>query len=75
MYISHYCWNRERGATYAEETRHLFMTLMEAILESLGIVGGKEEEKEGEGEGNEILKELGDGSQMRITTRHAQSRS
>lgn len=43
------------AATYAERTRYLFLTLVEAILESLGL--GIEEEED-------ILKGFQDGSQM-----------
>ncbi|XP_061352423.1 probable 2-oxoglutarate-dependent dioxygenase SLC1 [Gastrolobium bilobum] len=48
---------RKVAATYAEETKHLFLVIMEAILESLGI---REEE-------DNILKELDNGSQMVVT--------
>ncbi|XP_027363174.1 protein DMR6-LIKE OXYGENASE 1-like [Abrus precatorius] len=48
---------RKEAGTYAEETKHLFLTLMEAIEESLGIRKGDEEK-------DNILKELEDGSQM-----------
>jgi len=43
-------------ATYAEKTRHLFLMLMEAIEESLGIIEGKDN----------IRRELEDGSQMMV---------
>ncbi|XP_047158328.1 probable 2-oxoglutarate-dependent dioxygenase SLC1 [Vigna umbellata] len=52
---------RKEVATYAEKTRHLFLMLMEAIQESLGIIEGKETE----GKDN-ILRELEDGSQMMV---------
>jgi len=42
--------------TYSEETRNMFLVLMEGIEESLGIIEGKDK----------ILKELEDGSQMMI---------
>ncbi|KAK7337148.1 hypothetical protein VNO77_17709 [Canavalia gladiata] len=48
---------RKVVATYAEETKHLFLVIMEAILESLGIMEDNKEEEN-------ILKELGNGSQM-----------
>ncbi|KAF7804382.1 protein DMR6-LIKE OXYGENASE 1 [Senna tora] len=35
---------RKLAATYAQETKYLFLTLMEGILESLGIVGEETEE-------------------------------
>ncbi|KAL2345142.1 hypothetical protein Fmac_006427 [Flemingia macrophylla] len=44
---------RKVVANYAEETKHLFLVLTEAILESLGITESKEE-----------LEEFGNGSQM-----------
>lgn len=46
------------AATYAEETKHLFLRLMEAIVESLGIVESNKEEKVN------LIKELEDGSQL-----------
>ncbi|KAI5395770.1 probable 2-oxoglutarate-dependent dioxygenase SLC1 [Lathyrus oleraceus] len=49
---------RKVAATYAEETKHLFIRLMESILESLGIVEDNQEVKDN------ILKELEDGSQL-----------
>ncbi|KAK7392518.1 hypothetical protein VNO78_20960 [Psophocarpus tetragonolobus] len=53
---------RKVVATYTEETKNLFLMLMEAIQESLGIII---EEEESEGKDN-ILKELEDGSQMMV---------
>ncbi|KAK7267827.1 hypothetical protein RIF29_20506 [Crotalaria pallida] len=49
---------RQAAATYAEETKNLFLTLTEAIIESLGIKENEAEEKDN------ILKDLKDGSQM-----------
>ncbi|XP_027187198.1 probable 2-oxoglutarate-dependent dioxygenase SLC1 isoform X2 [Cicer arietinum] len=49
---------RKVVATYAEETKDLFLRLMEAIVESLGIV---ENNKEGK---DNILQELENGSQL-----------
>ncbi|AES60686.2 putative flavanone 3-dioxygenase [Medicago truncatula] len=49
---------RKVAATYAEETKHLFLRLMEAIVESLGIVESNKEEKDN------LIKELEDGSQL-----------
>ncbi|XP_020213548.1 protein DMR6-LIKE OXYGENASE 1 [Cajanus cajan] len=46
---------RKVVATYAEETKHLFLVVMEAILESLGIMETKQE-----------LEEFGNGSQMMV---------
>ncbi|OIW11314.1 hypothetical protein TanjilG_20463 [Lupinus angustifolius] len=55
---------REVAATYAEETKHLFLTIMEAILESLGI---KESNKEEETEGKDnILKDFENCSHMMV---------
>ena len=54
-------------ATYSEETKYLFLMLMEAIQESLGIkVEVKKQEEETEGNDNNILKDLEDGSQMMV---------
>ncbi|GAU41919.1 hypothetical protein TSUD_25600 [Trifolium subterraneum] len=50
---------RKMAATYAEETKNLFLRIMEAILESLGIIEDNQEEND-----NNILKELEDGSQL-----------
>ncbi|XP_061337718.1 probable 2-oxoglutarate-dependent dioxygenase SLC1 [Gastrolobium bilobum] len=52
---------RQVAATYAEETKNLFLRLMEAIIESLGIT----EANEAEGKDN-IMKDLEDGSQMMV---------
>lgn len=56
-------------ASYAEETKHLFLTIMEAILESLGIMEANQEEeaKENDNNNNNIMKELDNGSQMLVT--------
>ncbi|KAI9086265.1 hypothetical protein K1719_031719 [Acacia pycnantha] len=53
---------REVASTYAQETKHLFLTLMEAILESLGIVEASQEETKKK----EILKDFEDGSQLMV---------
>ncbi|XP_028789377.1 protein DMR6-LIKE OXYGENASE 2-like isoform X2 [Neltuma alba] len=53
---------REVASTYAQETKHLFLALMEAILESLGIVEASQEETEKK----EILKDFKDGSQIMV---------
>ncbi|XP_054783445.1 probable 2-oxoglutarate-dependent dioxygenase SLC1 [Prosopis cineraria] len=53
---------REVASTYAQETKHLFLTLMEAILESLGIVEASQEVTEKKG----ILKDFEDGSQIMV---------
>ncbi|MED6149708.1 hypothetical protein PIB30_065049 [Stylosanthes scabra] len=56
---------REVAATYAEETKNLFLSLMEAILESLGIK--EEEEEENNDNNNKIMKKLEEsGSQMMV---------
>ncbi|KAG4996272.1 hypothetical protein JHK84_027320 [Glycine max] len=58
---------RKVVATYSEETKYLFLMLMEAIQESLGIkVEVKKQEEETEGNDNNILKDLEDGSQMMV---------
>ncbi|CAJ1890541.1 unnamed protein product [Sphenostylis stenocarpa] len=51
---------REVVGTYAEETRHLFLVVMEAILEGLGIVQNEEGEEES------VVKEFENGSQMMV---------
>ncbi|CAL0299345.1 unnamed protein product [Lupinus luteus] len=57
---------RQAAATYAEETKYLFLTLMEAIIESLGIIEADQEKETVEND-NDILKDLKDGSQMMIS--------
>ncbi|KAK7345461.1 hypothetical protein VNO77_16065 [Canavalia gladiata] len=52
---------RKVAATYTEETKYLFLTLMEAIEESLGII-----EEGAEGKDKITLKEFEDGSQMMV---------
>ncbi|KAI9121989.1 hypothetical protein K1719_006678 [Acacia pycnantha] len=56
---------QKEAATYAERTRYLFLTLVGAILESLGlgIEGPNKDETEQEEE-EDILKGFQDGSQM-----------
>lgn len=51
---------RKVVATYAEETKHLSLVVMEAILESLGIMENNQEEEDN------ILKEFESGSQMMV---------
>ncbi|KAL9235922.1 hypothetical protein vseg_010644 [Gypsophila vaccaria] len=53
---------REQATAYSKETRNLFLTLMEAILESLGL---KEKETNVNQE-NDVLQELKDGSQIMV---------
>ena len=61
------------AATYAKETKSLFLILMEAIVESLGIVGTtnnelykkKEQEKENDNDNN-IMEKFQDGSQLMV---------
>lgn len=57
---------KDSASTYAEETRGLFLTLVEAILESLGM-GAMEKEKE-----KELLKEFEDGSQLMVVNCYPQ---
>lgn len=53
---------RRSAATYAKETKHLFLMLMEAILESLGLSGnGKNKTEE-----DDILKHFQGGSQLMV---------
>ncbi|XP_062117419.1 probable 2-oxoglutarate-dependent dioxygenase SLC1 [Humulus lupulus] len=60
---------RNLAATYAKETKSLFLILMEAIVESLGIVGTttntttKDEEKDKD---NNIMEKFEDGSQLMV---------
>lgn len=56
---------REVVATYAEETKHLFLAIMEAILESLGIMEANQEDGT-EGKDNNILKDFDNGSHMMV---------
>ncbi|KAB2087208.1 hypothetical protein ES319_A04G087200v1 [Gossypium barbadense] len=55
---------REVAATYARETKWLFIRITEAILESLGLWGATTEEKTEEDD--EILKQFHDGSQLMV---------
>ncbi|KAL5546002.1 hypothetical protein UlMin_005689 [Ulmus minor] len=67
---------RSLAATYAKETKYLFLMLMEAILESLGIVGTtmdektEEQEEEDKNNGdnykNATMKRFEDGSQLMV---------
>lgn len=59
-------------ATYAKETKHLFLTIMEAILQSLGIMESNQEEKDKNNENNNIMKELDNGSQMLVSNFYPQ---
>lgn len=54
-------------ASYAEKTKHLFLTIMEAILESLGIMEEEAKENDNNNNNNNIMKELDNGSQMLVT--------
>jgi isopenicillin N synthase-like dioxygenase len=62
---------QEVVATYTQETKHLFLAIMEAILESLGIMEDNQEEEAKENDNNNnninIMKELDNGSQMLVT--------
>ncbi|KAI5425716.1 probable 2-oxoglutarate-dependent dioxygenase SLC1 [Lathyrus oleraceus] len=61
---------QEVVATYAKETKQLFMAIMKAILESLGIMEDNQEEMTKEKDNNDnnnIMKELDNGSQMLVT--------
>lgn len=51
-------------ATYAEETKHLFLVIMEAILESLGIMEASKEQKTEEKDN--IMRDFSNGSQMMV---------
>ncbi|XP_034694431.1 protein DMR6-LIKE OXYGENASE 2-like [Vitis riparia] len=55
---------RKLAVTYSKETKYLFLTLMEAILESLGLCGDTKK-KTGE-EDDDILKKFQDGSQLMV---------
>ncbi|KAL5740924.1 hypothetical protein ACOSQ2_030104 [Xanthoceras sorbifolium] len=64
---------RRLAATYAKETKYLFMEIVEAILESLGVWGAttmnnnKTEEDDGDSDDDdEILKQFEDGSQLMV---------
>ncbi|XP_010683986.2 probable 2-oxoglutarate-dependent dioxygenase SLC1 [Beta vulgaris subsp. vulgaris] len=54
---------RKQTAAYSKETRNLFLMLMEAILESLGLWGAEMNITEE----NDILEEFEDGSQIIVT--------
>ncbi|KAB1199545.1 putative 2-oxoglutarate/Fe(II)-dependent dioxygenase [Morella rubra] len=53
---------RKLAATYSKETKNLFLMVMEAILESLGLVGTTENKTKEE----DILKDFQDGSQLMV---------
>ncbi|KAK8557015.1 hypothetical protein V6N13_035121 [Hibiscus sabdariffa] len=55
---------RERAANYAKETKYLFLRIMEAILETLGLWGATKDDKTPEN--GDILKQLDDGSQLMV---------
>ncbi|KAK4419282.1 putative 2-oxoglutarate-dependent dioxygenase SLC1 [Sesamum alatum] len=63
---------REMAVTYAEETRFLFLMLVEAILESLGLDNNREKKTESsvlndvDADEDAIFKELEDGSQLMV---------
>lgn len=57
---------RNLAATYAKETKHLFLMLMEAIFESLGLVDSSAAAKKKTTEEDEVLKEFEDGSQLMV---------
>ncbi|GER45421.1 2-oxoglutarate (2OG) and Fe(II)-dependent oxygenase superfamily protein [Striga asiatica] len=52
--------------SYAKETKSLFLMLVEAILESLGLNKTKTSEPINENDENKILKELENGSQLMV---------
>ncbi|WRX24261.1 Oxoglutarate/iron-dependent dioxygenase - like 10 [Theobroma cacao] len=54
---------RELAATYAKETKYLFLRITEAILESLGLWGATKEKTP---EDDEIVKQFQDGSQLMV---------
>ncbi|CAI9783145.1 unnamed protein product [Fraxinus pennsylvanica] len=66
---------RKLAVSYAKDVKFLFLTLVDAILESLGLVNKKntteekdedDDEDENENEEEEILKEFEDGSQLMV---------
>lgn len=62
-YIDWFLFHRKLAATYAQETKYLFLMLMEAIFESLRLVGTTENNTTEE---DEMLKEFQDGSQLMV---------
>ncbi|KAF5940622.1 hypothetical protein HYC85_021789 [Camellia sinensis] len=71
QYISTCCW--KLAVTYANENKYLFLKLMEAIEESLGLTTTTTKNKktddsdgDGDGDGDDILEELKDGSQLMV---------
>ncbi|KAL5717045.1 hypothetical protein ACHQM5_010126 [Ranunculus cassubicifolius] len=54
---------RKEVATYTKQTKNLFMRVMEAVLESLGVVGTTEEEED-VNQDNNVINEFQDGSQL-----------
>lgn len=64
---SYYLIFRNLAATYAKETKYLFLMLMEAIFESLGLVeSSSSPAKKKTTEEDEVLKEFEDGSQLMV---------
>ncbi|XP_028058668.1 protein DMR6-LIKE OXYGENASE 1-like isoform X2 [Camellia sinensis] len=66
---------RKLAVTYANENKYLFLKLMEAIEESLGLTTTTTKNKktddsdgdgDGDGDGDDILEELKDGSQLMV---------
>ncbi|KAE9619643.1 hypothetical protein Lal_00038248 [Lupinus albus] len=62
---------RHAAGTYAEETKYLFLTIMEAMIESLGIIEANQEKETKENDNN-IVQDLKDGSQMMIANFYPQ---
>lgn len=60
--------NRTSAAAYAKETKSLFLTLMEAILEGLGLNPTSEIRKteEEEGDFGNVMEKLEQGSQLMV---------
>lgn len=57
------------AATYAKETKFLYLMLMEAVLESLEVVGTTEKKTEEEDDDDDdqlLLKKFEDGSQLMV---------
>ncbi|KAH7512055.1 hypothetical protein FEM48_Zijuj12G0049900 [Ziziphus jujuba var. spinosa] len=60
---------RKLAATYAKETKFLYLMLMEAVLESLEVVGTTEKKTEEEDDDDDdqlLLKKFEDGSQLMV---------
>ncbi|KAJ7976873.1 2-oxoglutarate and Fe(II)-dependent oxygenase superfamily protein [Quillaja saponaria] len=54
------------AATYSKETKYMFLMLMEAIIESLGIVTTATTNDQNKTEEEDILKQFEDGSQVMV---------